>query len=634
MILKTASWNTATMDTATREPAFIDASIVHEFNDCVKVLIRIADPTGSKLQKYDSDAAGDEIYVGSGEALLYDLTNTCVFDGRILAAERTGKVLTLTCEDWMNQLKDTRIHYDFREDLNGSGLRVSGAHGEIVSATAAYRAPAYTNGANYFLIDGDMAWAIDQWNGYRMVFLNENFGTVTVKLGPYDHTILSGSMTLNGWQYAWADDGTSDHFDSAAVTIVGSHKYWLQVTKGSLFSSIESAQLNLTIRANNIDVTNGVNISLYQWTAPTYELLRYVKLDENDTEQVVIQIPQELLADMVDTDGEVIIRYAAEDSAAQPNIYIDQAQLEVKVITTGVSNSYAITDTLQNPADTGASYNTLKNTTIDLSVTGLGAWEDFRYSIARALYNRINGIVTGGDPLVTLTSDVEATAGITTWHASDRTRFEILQYIAPIDNAVFWVPLGTRQVKWKNTTDTTATVLRDKDVLRWFKTKYDMLPFMNQAIVYGVRIADDEVSVTTDDATAQADYDFVRTDIVRDSGISSDFEASSYGTAVLNQKAKIPLSVSAEVAGFSSIRLGDYLTVSSDLLGITAGAYTVDRWEYSNNTTKLRLQPRTTDGYVVFRDWTNEIRDQRTQILENRLERYLEGPVTDTWVNP
>lgn len=634
MILKTASWNTATMDTATREPAFIDASIVHEFNDCVKVLIRIADPTGSKLQKYDSDAAGDEIYVGSGEALLYDLTNTCVFDGRILAAERTGKVLTLTCEDWMNQLKDTRIHYDFREDLNGSGLRVSGAHGEIVSATAAYRAPAYTNGANYFLIDGDMAWAIDQWNGYRMVFLNENFGTVTVKLGPYDHTILSGSMTLNGWQYAWADDGTSDHFDSDAVTIVGSHKYWLQVTKGSLFSSIESAQLNLTIRANNIDVTNGVNISLYQWTAPTYELLRYVKLDENDTEQVVIQIPQELLADMVDTDGEVIIRYAAEDSAAQPNIYIDQAQLEVKVITTGVSNSYAITDTLQNPADTGASYNTLKNTTIDLSVTGLGAWEDFRYSIARALYNRINGIVTGGDPLVTLTSDVEATAGITTWHASDRTRFEILQYIAPIDNAVFWVPLGTRQVKWKNTTDTTATVLRDKDVLRWFKTKYDMLPFMNQAIVYGVRIADDEVSVTTDDATAQADYDFVRTDIVRDSGISSDFEASSYGTAVLNQKAKIPLSVSAEVAGFSSIRLGDYLTVSSDLLGITAGAYTVDRWEYSNNTTKLRLQPRTTDGYVVFRDWTNEIRDQRTQILENRLERYLEGPVTDTWVNP
>lgn len=634
MILKTASWNTATMDTATREPAFIDASIIHEFNDCAKAQLRIADSTGSKLQKYDSDAVGDEIYVGSGEALLYDLTNTCVFDGRILAAERTGKVLTLTCEDWMNQLKDTRIHYDFREDLNGSGLRVSGAHGEMLSGTDAYKAPAYTNGANYFLIDGDMDWAVDQWNGYRMVFLNENFGTVTIKLGPYDHTILSGAMTLNGWIYAWEDDGDNDHFDSDAVTIFAAHKFWLQAPLGSLLSSIESAQLNLTVMANNIDVTEGVSVWVYQWTAATYELVRYVKLDENDIERLVIQIPEELWADMVDVDGEVHIRYTAEDSAAQPNIYIDQAQLEVKVITTGVSNSYAITDTLRNPADGGATYNTLKNTTIDLSVAGLGIWEDFKYSIARALYNRINTIVTGGDPLVTLTTDVEATTGITTWHASDRTRFEILQYIAPIDNAVFWVPLGTRQVKWKNTTDTTATVLRDKDVLRWFRTKYDMLPFMNQAIVYGVRIGDDEVSVTTDDATAQADYDFVRTDVVRDSGISSDYEASSYGTAVLNQKAKIPLSVSAEVAGFSSIRLGDYITMSSDLLGITAGAYTVDRWEYSNNTTKLRLQPRTTDGYVVFRDWTTEIRDQRTQILENRLERYLEGPVTDTWVNP
>ena len=634
MRLKTAAWNTAAFDTAALEHGFIDASIIHGFNDCAKVLIRISDPTGEKLRKYDSDAVGNEIYVGSGKVLLYKDTGTCIFNGRILSSERTGKVLTLTCEDWMNQLKDERIHYDFREDLNGSGLRASGAHGNLDAGTPDYRAPAYTNGANYYLIDDDMAWAIDQWNGYRLVLLNENFGSVTVRVGPYTHSILSGGMTFNGWLSAWEDGGGSDGFNADVVACNGYHSFHLQATEGSLFDSIESASLNLSIGAIDIDVTNGVYVYLHQWTAPSNELLRYIKLADGDTERVSIPIPNHLLADMVDTDGAVQIKYYAEDSAASPDIYINQAQLEVKIKTTGVATSYEITDTLRDPDDGGATYNTLKNTTIDLSVTGLGIWEEFKYSMVQELYNRINEIVTGGDPLVTLTTSIESTSGLTTWHAADKTRFEILQYIAPIDNSVFWVPLGTTEVNWKNTTDATATTLEDRNVLRWIKTKYDMTPFMNQAVVYGVRIDNDEVKVTTDDATTQADYDFVRTEVIKDSGISSDFEASSFGTALLSQKAKIPLSVTAELVGFSDIRLGDYITVTSDLLDLSAAAYTVDRWEYSNNTTKVRLQPRTTDGYIIFREWTDTIHDQRTQILENRLARDLEQPTIDTWVNP
>jgi hypothetical protein len=633
MRLKTAYWTTAAMSTPAFEFGFMDASFVHDFNECAKVLIRIADPTGSKLQKYDSDAVGDVIYVGSGQALLYADDGTCIFNGRILASERANGVLTLTCEDWMNQLKDERIHYDFREDLDGAGLRVSGAHGDLTNGTDAYKAPAYTNGANYYLIDSDMDWGVDDWNGYSLVFQNENFGSVTARVGPYDHSILSGTVTLNHWVNAWTDNGSADDFTSDAVTISAYHKYWLKLTEGSLFDSLTSVTLHLSIEAHNIDVTNGVSVWLLQDGAGTYELLRYVPLDENDTERLSISVPAALWADMVDATGEVIIKYTAQDSAGHPVINVYFSQLEVEFDNTGVSTYYTISDTLQDPDDGGATYDTLK-VNVDLDVSGLGIWEEFKYCIARELYHQINGIVTGGDPLVTLSTDVESTSGLTTWHASDMTRFEILQHVAPIDNAVFWVPLGETEVQWKQTTDSTATKLYDWQVLRWIKTKYDTEYFANQAIIYGVRRGDDEVKVTTDDTDAQDDYDFIRTEVIKDSGISSDFEASQFGTALLNQRAKIPLSITAELAGFSSVRLGDYIQVTSDLLGITAGNYTVDRWEFANNVTRIRLQPRGTDGYVVFREYLDIIREQRQQILENRLSRDLEKPSSDTWVNP
>ena len=305
MRLKTAAWNTAAFDTAALEHGFIDASIIHGFNDCAKVLLRIADPTGEKLQKYDSDAVGDEIYVGSGKALLYNDNGTCVFNGRILSSERTGKILTLTCEDWMNQLKDERVHYDFREDLDGSGLRASGAMGDLTDGTTAYRAPAYTNAGNYYLLDDDMTWAIDEWNGYDVVLLNDNFGTQTIRLGPYYHTILSGTATNNGWPNAWTDDANHDDFDSDQVTCFGYHWFFLKVTEGSLYSSMSSLTLNLSLRATNIDTSLGVTVTVYDGAG--YEKLEYIALEDNETQRRKIEIPAEIWGDIVDADGIVKI---------------------------------------------------------------------------------------------------------------------------------------------------------------------------------------------------------------------------------------------------------------------------------------------------------------------------------------
>jgi hypothetical protein len=639
MILKTAYWTTSAFSTPARETAFIDLSIVHGFNECARVIIRLSDPDGSILQKYDSDAVGDVIYVGSGKVLLYDLNGNCVFNGRILSSDRVGVVTTLICEDWMNQLKDTRIHYDFREDLDDAGLRTSGAHGILTSAVEQYRAPAYTSGSFTYLMDNDMAWSSGEWDNAYLVFQNSNFGPKTVSLGPYKHVISNGSATANGWANLWTDDANFDRGEENDIEMNFDLSFWLQVTEGSIFDSLSAARIVVTMEViEGSDATKGAWFYLYQVTSGLYEPIGKIEpLYPGDKARQTIEIPQELLADMVGSDGKVIVRmYVAALGAPNPDSKLYYLRLEADIESSGVADIYQITSTLRNPADTGAVFNTLKiaTTEVDLGVSGLGIYEEFEYSIVKPLYNRINGIVTGGDPLVTLTTSVEATTGITTHHANDKSRFEILQYASDIDAAVFWVPLGTTQVQWKQTTDASATTLKDRDVLRWTQGKYDIGPMYNQAIIYGARIDDEEVVVTSDDATSQADYDFVKSIVIRDSGIIADYEADVVGDAFITRDKTVHLQIGAELAGFSSIRLGDYVQVTSTLLGLTAANYTVNHWEYSGNTTKIRLHPRTTSGYVRYRDFVEEMRQQRQDIQSVKLDKYLAPPKTDTWVNP
>ena len=634
MILKTAYWTTAAMSTPARENKFIDASIVQNFNECAKATIRIADPTGSMLQKYDSDAVGDVIYVGSGQALLYDSTNTCIFNGRILAAERIGTVLSLTCEDWMNQLKDERVHYDFREDLDGSGLRESGAHGAIDDATEAYRAPAYTNGASSYFIDDNMSWDIDEWNGCYICFSNSNFGSIKINVPPANHEVDgANAIEAGGWADAEFDDAAYDAVTGGAI-VWFTYSFWVQALQGSLFSAITGGRVHIVAKATSILFSDGYALQVVDYTGPTWKTIDARIYPSAERIKFTAEIPKDFLADITHATGYAKVQFITDLwgwAMSLTDIY--HINLELDLTTTGVTNIYAITDTLRDPDDAGTTYNTLKSATatIDYGVNGVGIWEGFKYSIVKELYNRINGIVTGGDPLVTLTTSVETLAGITTWHASDKTRFEILQYVAPIDKAVFWVPLGTTQVNWKNTPDAAATILKDRNVLRWFKTRYDMSTMANQTIIYGARIGDEEVTYTYDAATSQADYDFVKTEVVRDAGISSNYEAKSYGTALATQRAKIPLSVSAELAGLSSIRLGDWIEITSTLLGITEGNYTVDRWEYSGDTTKIRLQPKTSDGYIAFREFSEEFRDRRALINETQRDKFVGDLRTAVW---
>jgi hypothetical protein len=621
MILKTAYWTTSAFSALAREPAFIDATGTHEFNECARVIIRLSDPDGSMIQKYKPNPSGSVIYIGSGRAKLYDLSETCIFDGRILSSERTDKITTLVCEDWMNQLKDERIHYDFREDLDTAGLRESEL--KTNPSSGLYVGPAYTTGTDYYLFDNDMAWTNNQWNGYKAVLLGSNIGPVTIHTGPYDHS-GGANMTANGWRNVWVDDSNKDYADSVGIgDLTWTFPCRVVDEDGPLFVTLDSVKINGTLAGNN---TSGgiVLVGIDHDADATIYLIGQVNTESlADVRKFSFDIPGQYLSGLLTSDGVLpIVLYGYDDGANDAEIEVYFLEVEAHITASGYSSAIGITDTTapnQLTVDT------------DCANSGLGLWEGHKYSITRALYNRINGIVTAGDPLVTLTTSIESTTGITTYHANDKTRFEILKYISGVDASVFWVPLGTTQVNWKQTTDSTATVLKDKDVLHWAKGKYDYTNMYNQAIIYGARIGDAEVTETVNDTTTQGQYDFIKSTIIRDAGILSNHEADAVADAFIARDKTIHLYLEAELKGWSSIRLGDYIQVTSDILGLTSANYTVSRWEYSGNTTKIRLHPRTTAGYTRYKDFVEEMKQQRSDLLETRLDKYLAPPKTGTW---
>ena len=650
MILRTAFWNTAAMSTPpSLENRFMGVqSMNHAFNECAQLILRLSDGDGSMIQKYKPDAAGDQIYVGSGQALLYKDDGTCVFNGRILSASRTGTVTTLTCEDWMSQLKTERIQYDFREDIDGDGLRVSTAHGEILSGTDAYRAPAYTNGANSYLIDNNSrtsAWGIDDWNGYYLIPDGKNFGDITTHTHPTKYTLGGAgteSVDSGDMDDLWVDDDNYMQITSGAgfTTFYLIPEFWVQAPIGSYVQSINSINVDLTFVVTAQNLIN-FYVGIYDFTNARYiELQTWTSIAQDDSRKVSFSVPPLSKDDVFDTDGKAKLYIAVQGDAVDTDVRLHYLSITTGYTTSGSDDYYEIQDTLRNPADSGATYNTLKVLTadIDLGVNGVGIWNEFRYSIVRELYHQINGIVTAGDPLVTLTTDVETTTGITVYHASDKSRFEILQYVAPIDKAVFWVPLGEKEVQWKNTTDSTATAIYDRDVLGWSQATYDIAQMRNQVIVYGARVGDHEVTATYDDATSQGEFGFTQNEIIRNNGVVSDSDALLLATALTDRDVaktgkELPLVMTAELAGFSDIRLGDWLEIHSDILGVSGEDYIVDHWNYNgdNNTTTIRLQPKSSDGYIIFRSYADALRQLRRETDRSQFDKYVGNPKKDIW---
>jgi hypothetical protein len=141
------------------------------------------------MQTYNDDA--NDVYIGAGRVELESPDTTDIFHGRVLkaVADTRERTVTLHCEDWLNQLKDEKIKYDMREDLDGSGLREYYVAADYTDNDGLGIYCANKPGAAFaFIYFYGMAWAVDQFNDMYLVFTTGMAGDTKVKTGPYTHT--------------------------------------------------------------------------------------------------------------------------------------------------------------------------------------------------------------------------------------------------------------------------------------------------------------------------------------------------------------------------------------------------------------------------------------------------------------
>ena len=273
----------------------------------------------------------------------------------------------------------------------------------------------------------------------------------------------------------------------------------------------------------------------------------------------------------------------------------------------------------------------------DLSITGLGLWETCPYSIIQPVYKHIDtaeggtlvsdgSTGSGHDPLVVLTSaaGIEHTSGFSTRRYENHVPLVILQDLANIDKAAFYMPVGTTALTWKSTyNDAAPTAMTDASVIKW-GAEYSFLDVRNGYLLYGPMINDNVMKLDTKDivggdpgADSKSTYGVSRYGVINNAGFTSEYELSALGSAIVERDEDVLLFLNCDIAGLSALRLGDEVSITSTYLGLTAAKYVIIYWEYSysGNITSLRLHPRlSTKGFVQHRIFSEDIRRQQNDL--------------------
>jgi hypothetical protein len=636
--------STNTWNAQVKETGFRSYQIDHEFNKPARATIKIADPTGAKLRKYNID--DDDVYLGIARVEIEDPDATTVFYGRILRAVGDGgsKTLTLECEDYMSQLGDNLITYDMREKLGTTDLRQSIARSD---RDGAFVGPAQNNAGTYYFYDdgadysGGMAFANDQYNGgagaHYLMLTGGMAGTNTWRFAPYDKTVTEPVDGIDADNDApervWVDDAVTDscNDNDGPYTVDYTFRAYLGHNTPSDFyvhDSIKRASIDITYLISGTNATFDLEIYDNNPAVVDYVTVREgLDTPTTVTAETGIPIPIQLLPYIVDANGLIKVRLSIGcDGVNIVTTGIDYLWVELECETTGYSTAVTINDTI-NP-------NKLEIAT-DLTAAATRVWEWIPYCIAKKICTHINGLVTTYDTQFTLTTSVESTTGISTRQYVDKSVLEILEDLAQQDNAVFWTPLGTTEVTWKKTFGADTAQITDADVDYW-TSAWDYKTMFNTAKVYGARIGDYEIAQTANDAASVAKYgdaSHYKTKVIRNSGVVSDTDAASIAS-VLSARDADPLQIiQAKLSGFdTTYRLGTITEItSSDLWSTAAKDYVVIRWSYDSAQHKstITLHPKSSVGYmeVNFSDSQTE-RTRRTANMMAR-DRYVGENVTD-----
>ena len=234
-----------------------------------------------------------------------------------------------------------------------------------------------------------------------------------------------------------------------------------------------------------------------------------------------------------------------------------------------------------------------------------------------------------------MTTSVESTTGLSSRHYTERTTLEILQDLASMDAAVFWLPLATTQVTWKSTFNNGApTAITDASVLYWKDGEYDFDPVVNEWHVYGMRIGTSQVYGETTDATSVTKYGLTRSRSLSNTGVMSDHDAKAQATAMVTRDKDTQLFLNCTIGGLSALRLGDEVAITSSLLDLTAANYVVTGWTYDSKMyrTSLRLHPRVSQaGFTDHKIFSEYMRSIAEGTVRANKDIYAPPLYTQTW---
>lgn len=528
--------------------------------------------------------------------------------------------------------------------INGVGpyyymrIRVSGFTNCVTAPKGGY---AYRPRSRVY--DDAMTWAGDAFNDKFLVFTSGMAGDITLGVAPDKETVTAvagiDTDSKSGGNFYWDDDEqyhvTVDNDESWDVV----YEFPIWANTSTRFDSLNAARLVLVYKLKGT-TANTATINVYNNDVAIADYVEIGNITAYDvaTEHRIIRttitIPAKHLPDVLDDDGYAKIKLAVSWAAGTVEFYVYYVRFEVDISTEGVSAAYDILDTETNYLLVDA----------DLTADGVCIPPETPYCIVDYLYTHINGIVTGYDPVVTMTSSVESTTGISTRHYEERTALDILQDLADMDGAVVWCALGGAQVTWKATFNAGAPAsLGDSGqthtTMAWVDGEYDYEPMMNEAHVYGIRIGDSQLArdsstlATDPGATSKAKYKATRSDVVRSTGGLSQHEVDELAESIVTRDANVQLFLQCEIAGLNSLRLASEVAVTSTYLSLTAANYVVTGWSYDSSTYKtvLRLAPRSSTGYqkhLLFGDYLRHVSEKTTMA---RVDTYAPSLSSQEW---
>ncbi len=566
------------------------------------VRVRVTNVPGEPTAAVGTQAWYDKVWIGPCKVVIEDPTATDFFLGRIMSVEANtdARTLTLYCQDWLSQLDEEQITYDMREPLSGN-IRESTGHAD---PDGAFVDVAQNDGGTFYFFDDDMAWANDAYNGMYLIFTSAMAGKKKWTFHPYQATVSDGVTGDGDPDDLWLKDNTAAvMFKNADWTVDYDFRVYLGHDTPSDFyvhTSLTGARIICFHKITVVPSTNHAHIQVLENDGPSYIDLEH--LVEDDTfHQDVHEIDITNLPNIVSNTGIVRVRYDVDRAGGNATLSLTYLAFEIDVETTGYSSAVLINDTIAT--------NKLEVAT-DLTAAATRVWERIPYCIAKPIYKHIDSaeggtLITGGDDLVTLTcaATIEHTSGISTRQYVGKTRLQVAQDLARQDRAHLWMALGTTILTYKSTfNDGAPETLTDTDVNSW-TSRRDYSTLANEVTSFGMRIGNNRLSSTYTDTTSEATFGTTRTKVTNDTGLVSEHDTLARATALVNQYKDIQQILTCTIRGNTAkashdktLVLGDEVSITSSLLGLSSAVYIVQRWSYDSNPnvnlTTLLLHPR------------------------------------------